>query len=304
MLSNNKIQHLTRKEINIEKWNDCINNAANGLIYSYSFYLDAMCDNWDAFVINEYEAVMPLPWRRKAGIKYLYTPPFIQQLGVTGNHEIYDDSTLFKKIKELFIYGDIFFNYSHSFIQIPASSKTNYILALSQPFYELETRFSNVLKKNLKAAKKNEVHISSTDARQIIGIFQNKYKERVPHVHDTDFKNFSQLCDLLSSQNMLATRTIQNKENEILAAVILIIDRKRIYTLINYITTRGRKMMANHILLNEVLKEFSERDLLFDFEGSDLPGVKEFYEYFGPVNQPYFHYHFNYLPFPLNLIKR
>ncbi len=62
--------------------------------------------------------------------------------------------------------------------------------------------------------------------------------------------------------------------------------------------------MANHTLLNEVLKEFSERDLLFDFEGSDLPGVKEFYEYFGPVNQPYFHYHFNYLPFPLNLIKR
>jgi hypothetical protein len=54
----------------------------------------------------------------------------------------------------------------------------------------------------------------------------------------------------------------------------------------------------------EILKEFSGRNLLFDFEGSDLPGVKEFYECFGPIDQPYFHYHFNDLPFPLNLVKK
>lgn len=304
MLLTNQIQHLTRKEINIERWNECISSAANGLIYSYSFYLDAMCDNWDAFIVNDYEAVMPLPWRKKAGIKYLYTPPFIQQLGVTGNHEIFDNSALLIKIKELFIYGDIFFNYSHSFIALPVSTKTNYILDLRQPFHELETRFANVLKKNLNTAKKNELHISTSDARQIIGSFQNKYHERMPHVRDADFNNFAKLCDQLLFQNRLAARSIQNKENEIMAAVILIMDKKRIYTLINYITARGRKMMANHVLLKEVLKEFSESDLLFDFEGSDLPGVKEFYEYFAPVNQPYFHYHFNYLPFPLNVVKK
>ena len=305
MLSNNKIQHLTRKEINIEKWNECISNATNGLIYSYSFYLDVICDNWDAFVINDYKAVMPLPWRRKAGIKYLYAPAFIQQLGVTGSHEIFDEEELLQRIKKLFRYGDIFFNYSHSLTAIPALNKTNYILQLNHPFHELEQGFSNVLKKNLKAAKKNGLQISSSHSHQlIIEIFQNKYQNRVPHVHNIDYKNFSKLCDELLSQNMLATRTIQNKEKEILAALILVMDNKRIYNLINHITANGRKLMANHLLLCEVLKEFSGSNLLFDFEGSDLPGVKEFYEYFGPVNQPYFHYHFNYLPFPLNLVKK
>ncbi len=304
MLSSSSIQFLTRKEVNIEKWNECITNAANGLIYSYSFYLDAICDNWDAFVINDYEAVMPLPWRRKAGIKYLYAPPFIQQLGVTGSHTIFYEEDLLRQIEKLFRYGDIFFNYSHSLNSIPAAGKTNFILNLNQPFSEIELGFSNVLKKNLKAVKKTELHTSSYYHQLIIKIFQNKYQERVRHVRDIDYKNFSKLCDQLLSQNMLATKIIQNKEEEILAAVIIAIDNKRIYNLINHITATGRKTMANHVLMYEILKEFSGRNLLFDFEGSDLPGVKEFYEYFGPINQPYFHYHFNYLPFPLNLLKK
>ena len=304
MASSPSIQFFTRKEVNIEKWNECIKNSANGLVYSYSFYLDAICDNWDAFVINDYEAVMPLPWRRKAGIKYLYAPPFIQQLGVTGVHKNFDDEDLHKQIKKRFRYGDIFFNYSHSLTAISVISKTNFILNLNQPFNELELRFSNVLKKNLKAAKKKELFISSHSHELIINTFQNKYQDRVPHVQDVDYKNFSKLCDELLSRDMLATRTIQNKAGEILAAVILVIDNKRIYNLINYITAGGRKAMANHVLMCEILNEFSGRNLLFDFEGSDLPGVKEFYEYFGPVNQPYFYYHFNYLPFPLNLVKK
>jgi hypothetical protein len=72
----------------------------------------------------------------------------------------------------------------------------------------------------------------------------------------------------------------------------------------NTTTTPGRKLKANHFLINNIIKEFSQTNLLFDFEGSDLAGVKEFYQNFGPVNQPYFHYHFNFLPFPLNLAKK
>jgi hypothetical protein len=81
------IQHLTRNEIDSIKWNNCVERSANGLIYAFSYYLDALCDNWDAFVIDDYNAIMPLPWRKKAGIKYIYAPPFIQQLGIIGTHE-------------------------------------------------------------------------------------------------------------------------------------------------------------------------------------------------------------------------
>ncbi|HEU0112812.1 MAG TPA: hypothetical protein VFQ73_18195, partial [Flavisolibacter sp.] len=62
-----RIQYYPGKSINKQAWDKCISNASNGLIYACSTYLDTMSDNWDALVLNNYEAVMPLPWRKKYG---------------------------------------------------------------------------------------------------------------------------------------------------------------------------------------------------------------------------------------------
>src|SRR5450631_2115008 len=76
------IRYLDRKAIEADKWDRCIREASNGLIYARSFYLDAMSRNWSALVMNDYEAVMPLTWNRKFGISYLYQPAFTAQLGM------------------------------------------------------------------------------------------------------------------------------------------------------------------------------------------------------------------------------
>src|SRR5258705_11018399 len=79
------IQYLAHKDIDKNKWDRCIDSAGNGLIYAYSFYLDCMAMNWDALVLNDYEAVMPLTWKKKYGIHYLYQPFLTAQLGLFGN---------------------------------------------------------------------------------------------------------------------------------------------------------------------------------------------------------------------------
>src|SRR4029077_14289393 len=78
------IQHITRDKVDVVKWNDCIDSAPSGLIYGYSFYLDHMAQQWDALVLNDYEAVMPLTWNKKYGISYLYQPFLTAQLGLFG----------------------------------------------------------------------------------------------------------------------------------------------------------------------------------------------------------------------------
>ena len=69
-------------------------------------------------------------------------------------------------------------------------------------------------------------------------------------------------------------------------------------------TPLGRKQYAMHFLLDNLFKEYAGTTRLFDFEGSDLAGVKKFYEQFGSINQPYLHWHFNHLPWWLRLIKK
>ena len=76
------IKHLRHNEVDKKKWDDCIDNAFNGIIYAYSWYLDIVCPTWDALIEDDYEKVMPLTHNNKLGISYLYPPLFTQQLGV------------------------------------------------------------------------------------------------------------------------------------------------------------------------------------------------------------------------------
>ena len=65
------VQRISHKNINREKYQCCILNAINYRIYAEDWYLDIVTENrWDCLVYNDYEAVMPLPYRKKFFIKF------------------------------------------------------------------------------------------------------------------------------------------------------------------------------------------------------------------------------------------
>src|SRR5579875_594423 len=110
------IHYIRNNAIDKTLWNQCIDNAGNGLIYAYSIYLDCMADNWDALVFNNYEAVMPLPWRKKFGIYYLYQPFFVAQLGLFGNNITAELLEKFlNAIPSKYPYWDLSFNHKNLF---------------------------------------------------------------------------------------------------------------------------------------------------------------------------------------------
>ena len=65
----NEIRFLKRNEINERAWNECVEKSVYSLPYAYVWYLDAVAENFDALVLNNYEAVFPLVWLKKFGIK-------------------------------------------------------------------------------------------------------------------------------------------------------------------------------------------------------------------------------------------
>ena len=75
------IRFVNRNQIDVEKYNYCIEKAIQSRIYAYAWYLDIVADNWSVLVLDDYDAVMPLPWKIKYGIKYITQPFFTQQLG-------------------------------------------------------------------------------------------------------------------------------------------------------------------------------------------------------------------------------
>ena len=83
------IKYLKHHEIDKKQWDAAIEKATNRLVYALSWYLDIISPKWDALVLDDYKAVMPLTWRKKFGIRYLYKPFFSQFLGVYYAKEEY-----------------------------------------------------------------------------------------------------------------------------------------------------------------------------------------------------------------------
>jgi hypothetical protein len=81
------LKYLKRNDIDPVLWNACIESNEYYIPYARFEYLDALCNgSWGALVKGRYEAVFPLPYRKKWGlIPYVYQPVFCQQLGVFGN---------------------------------------------------------------------------------------------------------------------------------------------------------------------------------------------------------------------------
>jgi len=82
------IHFIEHKNISKEKWDACINNSSNVCIFVYSWYLDTVCNDWDALVLNDYEAVFPLAAKSKYKIDYLYQPFFTRYFGVYSKNKI------------------------------------------------------------------------------------------------------------------------------------------------------------------------------------------------------------------------
>ncbi|MES2329349.1 MAG: hypothetical protein V4539_07065 [Bacteroidota bacterium] len=301
-----RIKILSSKQINAVKWDRCVAENANGLIYSSTVYLNAMSKNWHGIVIDDYAAVMALPWKRKLRIRYGYTPPFMQQLGLVGEATNEEFQRILKLFYKFFPLADVNFNFANTNIQqlLPVIPRNNFTIDLSTGYDRIKANYKSNLKENIRKASHESLAYTEAGVTEGITMYHSQYHERMKHIKEKDYLHFSKLCDHLKDSEHCFARAAKNNKDEILAIAVFLKDNKRIYNMMNTTTTHGREKEANHFLLNQVLHEFAGQSLLFDFEGSELPGVREFYENFGPMNQPYFHYHYNGYSWPIKLLKK
>jgi hypothetical protein len=70
-------------------------------------------------------------------------------------------------------------------------------------------------------------------------------------------------------------------KNELIAATFILVDKHRIINLISATNEIGKKMGAIHFINDYIIKTHINSELIFDFEGSMIPGVARFFKSFG-----------------------
>ena len=301
------ISYLTYQQINKKKWDACIDNATNGLVYGYSFYLDAMAKNWDGLVLNDYEAVMPLTWNKKYSIHYLYQPAFTACLGVFGQRLIAETVNEFLKIiPSKFSYWDIYFNHGNFFglTDFTLYERMNYVLPLDESYENLYSKYRDNIKRNIKKSEQLNLVINKNIAvTEVISLAKEQTKDFAV-MDDDDFKKFETLYHLLYQKQKATTYGVHTKEGQLIASAVFLFSHNRTYYIMVGNHPNGKTLGASHALINAFIKDHAGQNLLLDFEGSDIASLAFFYSSFGAREEKYSAIRLNKLPAPLKWFKK
>ena len=288
-----QLQILKRKEIDERKWDALINSSVDSLPYALSHYLDA--ENWEALVLNDYEAVMPLVWLRKFGFKCLYQPYYCQQLGIFSK-QILNRETMKEMLvaTQKFLYININLNPSGKIIadEFSFKKKKNLLLDLNKEYSTIRKNYSENHKRNISKAEKNELQFSEdVELKQFQEFYLknvNRKKENFKPQHERFFKSLTKTLIANGTGKIFITK---NQKGELAAAVMLLFHQNRIINIINTTSIEGKKSGASHFLFNSIIQKFSNRQNILDFEGSSIPTIARFYEGFGAHEEIFYKYH-------------
>lgn len=282
------IHYVKRQNLDIERYDRCIKNAFNSRVYALSSYLDIVADNWTVLVLNDYQAVMPLPWRSKYFMKYIYPPCWTQQLGVfskeTISRALVDE--FFKAIPRLFLKTTIQLNSKNQ--STNCSEKTNYILPLNHSYSDIQKKYRKDRKDRLKKFLKSGLQVTiEKDVTNLILLFKIHYKGSV-NLNELDYDKLEKLCkETLLNPIVLK---IYNLDNQLISGSIFFKDHHRIYYLFSANNNEGNKIQGNTAILDYMIQKYSETNYTLDFEGSMIPGIASFFKSFGSEKEMYYLY--------------
>ncbi|HEX7458710.1 MAG TPA: hypothetical protein VF301_09760 [Ginsengibacter sp.] len=302
-----KISYLPQANIDKQKWDYCIDNAGNGLIYAYSFYLDAMSKNWDALILDDYEIVMPLTWNKKYTIHYLYQPFFCAQLGIFGNNiSSKIVKVFFENISSKFKYWDFYLNKDNLFslLSFPMYERSNYVLLLQNTYENLAAKFAQSHVRNIKRALKQENMVKKNiPITDVISLAQVQTKKFSP-ITEKDYNNFSKLFEILKKKKMAVTYGVYSANDQLTASCAYVFSHNRAYYILVGNHPDGRTSGASHLMIDHFIKEHAGENLILDFEGSNISSLAFFYKSFGSTLEKYPGIKMNKLPAIAKLFRQ
>lgn len=298
---------VSRTELDDLKWNQVVLNATCFRHYGLTYFLDACAPNWEALVWGDYEIVWPLPVK-SFPVKRVFQPLLAQQLGpfsesVIDSKKINDALAL---IQAHFKSVNIKFNESVAELSLhQLTDHLNVEMSLSADYETLRQGYNRNVKSNLKKAEKSQVEVKRNDEAFAFVIDAFKKGERADNtILNGDFyQDVSNIYRAFLERGEAECYVALINDQPVAGQLILTTDG-RILNFFTASTPAARSTGAMHAIVDFVIKQYSTKAQILDFEGSNDESLRFFYQSFGGSEKVYLQAQFNTLIWPLNkLIK-
>lgn len=281
------IRRVKYKDIDFEKYESCFKNSEQRKYSASKEFLDIVTDKkWDLLVYNDYEAVMPVPYHNKFLVKIVTRPKLCQQLGVFS---IKDSKQLNEQFFE-------FLNKKYFFLKHYSFNAKNEISKNLQPrknYYINKSDFNSV-SKNYSPKRRRKISlgyekienlniVSNSDLDETTKQFIHKYFKGIDS-SKTIWEYISLFQEFSSKGLMYFLKLYSN--NQLINLLALYKDEETVALLGTFNDPNYVKLNGASVLIDKAIKD-NIHLYNFDFEGSELPSVDEFFRGFGPQKEMY-----------------
>lgn len=279
--------------IDRRRWDALVHRSSKGLIYSLSWYLDAVApQKWSVLVNSDYTIGLPVVHAVKLGRRYAYQPVYAQRFNILfdGPKSEALVKTVVRKLISTFNFVDIQLDIHSNTVSkgIKTADRNTQELDLKVPYSILQQRYSCGLKYSLRKAKKHQLRLCTEinihefdDFAQRSPLYRNHNAYRSKHLH---------LMRLIAMGNQHARAAqwgVRLPNGELLCVAFFAVFKGRLYYLFECGTSESRKMCAVHFLTDAMIKHHAQHLHRLDFMGSDVPSIAYFNRQFGADNRCY-----------------
>ncbi|WP_128330624.1 hypothetical protein [Apibacter sp. HY039] len=284
------IKKFSHKTIDKKVYGLALESTKNYMVYAELWFLDIVSpDGYDIWILNDFEAIMPVPYQKKVGCKFVIQPPFCQQLGIfyKKSISINDFSALFSKLNQYKVRNYHFNEDNTQYFknEMPVLFRTNQTLYLNKDYSELYKKFNSNRKREINKLQRL-ADFKVTESFSIDAIFKivNDNEDIFPHRNRLLLRKLLETAD--HRKKLYSFFIIPDYKDSPITCLILIKSCNRVISLL---PLRAKSTFKGTIsyLYDKLFKQFSNSPILFDFEGSEISGIYNFNKSFGAENITY-----------------
>lgn len=294
-----------RNVLDVEKYDNCIRDSLQSRMFGFSWYLDIACPNWGAIVLDDYRAVMPVPWRKKYTINYVYPPLWILELGIFS-YEKTDEQPFIDALNKKFKFVELRLNSDNHFNEEASRVRKQWQwISLAQDHSEILEGYRKDRKKDLKKAKDAGLNaIWKENTSGLVSLFKDNIGKRDKNIQTEDYARLTRLLEACLSKGVGELLSVYDALNNLVASAFFLKHQNTVTILLSSTDLKNRNNGANTFLIDNAIKKYQGDFEAFNFGGSSIPTVADYFKSFGAKTEDYAFIKYNRLPALVRLIRK
>ncbi|HEX4888164.1 MAG TPA: GNAT family N-acetyltransferase [Luteibaculaceae bacterium] len=282
------LKWIDRADLDRSRWQQ--ETAACETPFAYDWVLDSVCENWAVVGREEGHFLKAFAFRRKWGFSWVYQPFFVRLIEPIQEPTAAEWRAIYRLLDSRTRYWHFQTSSTAAPEAVPGIAvhmRQYQQLSLGSTHEENRARYSQNAKRILKSNKAESLVIRDLSAEEFLSFFRKHTQSKIGDLRELDIGRLRQLI-LTSLQRGRGMVTGCFDGNELLACGYFLESDQRAVYIKGSTSAEGQQKGAMYVLMDHALATYTGRKSVFDFGGSSIESIADFFKKFGATDHTYY----------------